>query len=432
MDYSFASDRRWRRLGRAAAWLLPLWFGIGWTGFWYLSRDGGYATLAASLVSGLALVSTVLTAGAAWSPRLARSRRLNAVTGSWAALPGLTVTLIARARGLPVAPAAGLGVLAGAIAGLAYARHRPRLAVQQQRFHLAVDTLSEAELVEAATRAPDSDPRAADRPQAMERLNRARALIFLAMRHGDFDQLIEALPVLRETLQDRQLAPAIALIAGRDLMEAHSLLAQHGGDPAGYGASVELFAQLVTENAEDGENMVTRAARSLLHEHRAGYEQCALAAGTQDLEAATRDHDQDRARQAYERVRRSWHAVEAELRAALRLAPGGGIVVEYLIMLGAHLCTSLDCLGEDRSDEGVELCRRALALRAGRTREQRPRSQLYLAQCLVMRGEQFADQGDLDEAEALLRSLTRQENPVRARAGQLLLEIAVLRQGARG
>jgi hypothetical protein len=428
MDYSFASDHRWRRLGRAAAWMLPLWFGTAWTGFWILSCNVGYATLAASLVSGLALISTILTAGAAWSPRLARSRRLNAVTGSWAALPALIVTLIARARGLPVALTVGLGVVAGAIASVAYARHRPRLAAQQQRFHLTVDTLSEAELVEAATQAPGRDPGTADRQQAMERLNRARALAFLAMRQGDFDRLIEALPVLRATLQDRQLDPAIALIAGRDLMEAHSLLVQYGGDPAGYGDSVELFAQLVTENAEDGENLATRAARSLLHEHRTGYEQCVLTAATRDLEVATRDHDQDRARQAYERMRRSWHAVEAELRAALQLAPGGGIVVEHLIMLGAHLCTSLDCLGEDRCDEGVDLCRRALALRAGRTREQRPRSQLYLAQCLVMRGEQFGDERDLDEAEALLGGgLARPDNPVQARACRLMLELAVLR-----
>jgi len=84
-------------------------------------------------------------------------------------------------------------------------------------------------------------------------------------------------------------------------------------------------------------------------------------------------------------------------------------------------------LGENRSDEGVDLCRRALSLRAGRTRAQRPRSELFLAQTLTDRYEQARDSRDADEAEALLRGLVRQGNPIEARAREILLRIALLR-----
>ena len=109
---------------------------------------------------------------------------------------------------------------------------------------------------------------------------------------------------------------------------------------------------------------------------------------------------------------------------------GAAIAPQYLIMLGAHLCSSLDCLGEYRTDEGVQLCREALSLRAGRTREQRPRSALYLADCLVTRFEQCGEEHDLYEAEGLLGPLLRRGNPIAARASALLLKIAALRQEA--
>jgi hypothetical protein len=175
-------------------------------------------------------------------------------------------------------------------------------------------------------------------------------------------------------------------------------------------------------------------AQSLLHEHRAGYQQCMLSAALQDLEAAQSAGDQawaDQARadQARERLTDAWSAIERELRTALRLVPeGAAIRPEYLVMLGAHLCSSLDCLGEYRSDEGVKLCREALSLRAGRTREQKPRSELILADCLVTRFEQRGDERDLDEAEALLGPLLRHGNPIEARARALLLKIAAIRQ----
>ena len=262
--------------------------------------------------------------------------------------------------------------------------------------------------------------------RTMYRLNRARALTFLAMRNGDFDRLVDALPILSDVVQDPDLDPAVALIAGRDLMEAHSLLVQHGGDLSRYGDSIELFARLAEETPGIPD------ARSLLHEQRAGYQQCVLSAAIEELADAASAGDQDRAERARERVREAWYAVEGQLRIALRLAAAGAeIIPEYLIMLGVHLCSGLELVDEDRTEEGVGLCRQALSLRSGRKGEQRPRSELYLAQCLITRFEQRGDERDLDEAETLLRRLLRRGNPIEARARELLLKIAMLRQEIR-
>jgi tetratricopeptide (TPR) repeat protein len=287
---------------------------------------------------------------------------------------------------------------------------------------LSVDSLSEAQLIEAATREPIEDPRMEPSQRAVQRLNHARALVFLAMRNGDFDRLIDALPLLRGVLQNHQLDPAVALLAARDLMEAQALLVQHGGDDDRYRDAIELFAELARENPNVPD------AQPVLHEHRAGYQQCVLSAAMQDLAAAMAADDQIRADQARGQLRDAWFGVERELRTARQLASDNAPVIpEFLIMLGAHLCTAVDCLGEYRSDEGVELCRQALALRSGRTRHQRPRSELYLAQCLVFRYEQLGDEGDLNEAEPLAQRLVSLGNPIEARARQVLLKIATLR-----
>ena len=306
------------------------------------------------------------------------------------------------------------------------ARQSRAVTALQQVSPLPVDTLSEAELIEVATRQSADDPDIPASHRAMHRLNRARALTFLALRNGDFDRLVDALPILSDVVQDPDLDPAVAMIAGRDLIEAHSLLVQHGGDPSRYGDSIELFARLVDENPGIPD------ARSLLHEQRAGYQQCVLSAAIQELADATSAGDQDRAEHACERIGEAWYAVERELRTALRLvAAGAEIIPEYLIMLGVHLCSGFELLDEDRSDEGVGLCRQALSPRSGRKGEQKPRSELYLAQCLVTRFEQRGDERDLDEAETLLRRLLRRGNPIEARARELLLKIAVLRQEIR-
>jgi hypothetical protein len=418
-------DRRWRRIVRMAVFLFPVFFGVLWGGFWWLSRNVAYATEAAATLSFAAFVSTMLVARAAWAPRLTSRRQLNVVVISWALLPALAVALISVARGVPVLAATGLGAAAGVITGVVYKRQRSQVTALQPVTVLSVDTLSEAQLVETATREPNEDPRIDAGQRAVQQLNHARALVFLAMRNGDFDRLIDALPLLRDVLHDQQLGPSVALIAARDLMDAQSLLVQHGGDADGYREAIELFAQLARENPNVPD------AQPVLHEHRAGYQQCVLSAAIRDVEAATSDDDQVRADQARGRLRDAWFAVERELRTAGQLASDNApIVPEFLIMLGAHLCTALDCVDEYRSDEGVELCRQALALRSGRSRHQRPRSELYLAECLVTRYEQRGDEGDLNEAEPLLHRLVRLGNPIEARARQLLLKISMLRSEA--
>ena len=202
----------------------------------------------------------------------------------------------------------------------------------------------------------------------MHRLNRARALTFLALRNGDFDRLVDALPILSDVVQDPDLDPAVAMIAGRDLIEAHSLLVQHGGDPSRYGDSIELFARLVDENPG------IPGARSLLHEQRAGYQQCVLSAAIQELTDATSAGDQDRAEHACERIGEAWYAVERELRTALRLvAAGAEIIPEYLIMLVSTYALPLSCSMRTALTRGsacaVRRFRRDQAGRASKSRE---------------------------------------------------------------
>jgi hypothetical protein len=147
-----------------------------------------------------------------------------------------------------------------------------------------------------------------------------------------------------------------------------------------------------------------------------------------DLKTVLAAGDDWSAARAEQQIRAAWYTIERELSGALRLTPGRAAVVpEYLTQLGVHLCSAWACLGQDRSDEGVDLCRRALSLRAGRTRTQRPRSELFLALALTERYEQAGDSRDADEAEVLLRSLVRHGNPIEARAREMLLRIALLR-----
>jgi hypothetical protein len=426
MDGSIAGDYRWRRFGRAAAGLLPAFFAITWAGFWSLSGEISYASGAAGVLTLAATVSATLTARAAWAPRLTPRWHLNVIVVSWSLMLALTAALILVARGMPVFAAAGCAAAAGVLAGTAYARQRSRVAALQPVFVLSVDTLPEAELLRAATEQPNDDPRVPADQKAIQRLKHARALTILAMRNGDFDRLIEALPTLRAVLQDPQLDPPVALVAARDLVEVQSLLAQHGGDARRYADSIELFAQLARENPR------VPGTGAVLHAYQAGYQQYLMTEAAADQKTALAAGDDRGAARAEQRIRSAWYTIEQELSCALRLTPGRAAVVpEYLTQLGVHLCSAWTCLGDDRSDEGVDLCRQALSLPAGRTRAQRPRSQLFLALALTERYEQARDSRDADEAEALLRGLVRQGNPIEARAREMLLRIALLRPEGR-
>jgi hypothetical protein len=327
--------------------------------------------------------------------------------------------LLAAAFGLPAAPAAIIGVGVGVVAALAYARSRRRVAAIQLRIPLAVDSLAEADQVLDATETPGRPSGTTVDNEAMRRLNRARALTFAAMREDDHDRLLEALPTLREVIQDRTLDPAVALMAADDLVNAENMLSQRSRDGTRYVAAVDLYAEQAARNPR----VVGTAAR--LHGHRADYQAFLEQVATDDAVAADEADDEAARTRALALAADAHHAVNRELTAALELtAPRDEIRAQYLSMLGSHLCLSLDVTGEDRLDEGIGLCRQALALPAGRRREYRPGFELSLASSLLVRWDTDADDRDLDEAKALLRRLVRLGNPVEARARELLLHIS--------
>jgi CHAT domain len=420
-----ARDHRWRRLGLAAACLVPPLFGVSWVAYRWLSASAGYATWAAGIQTLAIALSAALAARAAWAARLTGRRQLDVVLASWALLPALTAALLAVAVGVPVGWAALLGVAAGVAAAVFYARLRGRVTALQTVVPLQVETLAEAELLRLATQQPGEDLKLSADQRAVQRLNHARALTFLAMRDDDHHRLVEALPLLRAAVQDPALDPSVALMAASNLVDAESMLAERGRDGGRYGEALDLYARLVEENPG------IPAGPPSLHTARAGYQKYLGVIASEDLLAAESAGDETAAGQARERLRTTWRAVEQELVAAVALTdPRTGLHAECLVMLGSHLCTSFDLLDEYRSDEGIGLCRKALSLRAGRTRDQRPLTELSLALCLTMRAEQREDHRDWDEAEALLHRLLRRGNPVEARARRLLLDIAVLREQA--
>lgn len=416
------ADHRWHRLGRAAALLVPAFFAVVWAGFWGVSHDPWYAAGAAVALTVVAAAGVTLTAAGAWGERLTPRWRINLVVVVWSLLPALLVALILAARGWPVVAVIGCGVVTGALAGLSYRRVRGRMAALQPVFVLSVDTISDAELLRAATDEPVDDPRVPSGQKAIQRLNHARALTFLALRNGDFDRLVDALPLLRAVVLDPDLDPAVNLLAARDLMDAHNLLVQYGGDGAGYRDAIALFAQLVRENPG------IEGAQAVLHEYQAGYQQYLVTQATDQAVAAQKAGDQAATTRALDRMRTAWTATEQELVQALQLASEHEeLTAQYLTELGVLVSSAWTCLGEDRSDEGVELCRQALSLRAGRSRAQRPRNELMLAGALTDRYDQRGRERDADEAEGLLNRLVQQGNPVEARAREMLLRIALLR-----
>jgi len=415
-----ARDNRWRRLGRTAAIGLPLLLAGLWAGFWVISRNAVFAAFAAGIQTAAVMASLFLTARGAWSYRLTGRRQLNVILAAWAVSPALMAALLAAAFGLPAVPDALIGVTVGGAAALAYARSRRRISAMQAGIPLAVDSLAEARQVLDATEAPGRPPSGTTADsEAMRRLNHARALTFSAMREGDHDRLVEALPPLREVIKDRTLDPAVALLAADDLVNAESMLAQRSHDGTRYAAAVDLYAEQAARNP------LVAGTAARLHGHRADYQAFLEQEATDDAVAADEAGDEAARTRALALAAGAHHAVNRELGAALELTgPRDQIRAQYLSMLGTHLCLSLDVTGEDRLDEGIGLCRQALALPAGRRREYRPGFELSLASGLLIRWEIDADDRDLDEARTLLRRLVRLGNPVEARARELLLQIS--------
>jgi hypothetical protein len=417
-----ARDNRWRRLSLAVAVGLPLLLALLWTGFWVISRDVGFAVFAAGIQAAVVLAGVFLTARVAWSYRLGGRRQLNVVLVVWAASSALLAALVAAAAGLPAVPDTIIGVAVGAAATLAYARSRRRIAALQLGIPLAVDSLAEADQVLDATETPGRSPATTVDSEAMRRLNRVRALIFAAMREDDHDRLLEALPALREVIQDRALDPAVALLAADDLVNAENMLAQRSRDGTRYAAAIDLYAEQAARNPR----VAGTAAR--LHGHRADYQAFLEQVATDDAVAADEADDEAARERALARAADAYHAVNRELSAALELTgPREAIRPQYLSMLGEHLCLGLDLAGQERTGEAVALCREALALPAGRRREYRPAYELSLAFSLISRWDVHGCDRDLDEAEALLKRLVRLGNPIEARARELLLGIATRR-----
>jgi hypothetical protein len=419
-DLKPARDNRRRRLGRTAAIGLPLLLAGLWAGFWIISRQAGFAAFAAGIQTAAVAAGVFLTARGAWSYRLTGRRQLNVILAAWAVSPALMAALLAAAFGLAAVPDAIIGVAAGVAAALAYARSRRRIAAIQLGIPLAVDSLAEAGQVLDATGAPGSPPGTTADGEAMRRLNRARALTFAAMREGDHDRLLEALPALRKVIQDGTLDPAVALLAADDLVNAESMLSERSRDGTRYAAAVDLYA------AQAARNPRVAGAAARRHGHRADYQAFLEQAATDDAVAAAEADDEAARTRALARAAGAHRAVNRELSAALELSgPRDEVRAQYLSMLGSHLCLSLGVIGEDRLDEGIELCRQALTLPAGRRREYRPGFELSLASSLLARWDMDEDDRDLDEARALLRRLVRLGNPVEARARELLLQISV-------
>ena len=419
----FVHDDRWRRLGLAGTYLIPLSFAVFWIVFWTVSGSVTYAAWAGGVLTLAAAVSVTLVGWAAWSSRPARRRRLNAILVSWAVLPALAVALLAGAFGLAGWWAAALGLGTGLVAGGFYAGKRRDVAALQPVFPLDVETLGDAELLRLTTEKPSENPKLSADQRAIWQVNRARALAFLAMREGDYDRAVEALPLLRDVVEDPVLDPAVALLAGEGLVGVESMLAERGRHDDRYAEAVELYARLVTENPG------IQGAQARLHVERAAYQQYLARGISEDFKAAESADDQAGAARARDRLQTLHRTTERELAAALELTdPRAGAYREYQVMLGMHLCMSFDLTGEYRSDEGIGLCRAAVKARAGDTREQRAHNMLGLARCLIVRFDQVGDVRDLDEAEAILRDLARLGNPIETRAQASLLEIAVLRE----
>lgn len=416
---SISQDRRWRRLGLVVAGLAPLTFLLSWTAFRVISRSGSYAAWSAGVLTIVTALSVALVARGAWAARPASRWHLNAILASWAVLTGLTAALLAHAFGLPAGWAAVLGVAAGAVAALAHARKRADVAGLQTVFPLDVTTLADAELLRLATLRPGPYRRLTDEHRAVQRLNHARALTVLAIREGDYDRLVQALPLLHTLLTDGALDVTVARLAAKELVQAENLLAERGRAGGRYAEAIELFARFASESGAPGD-------LAALHTERAVYLSHLARRITEELEAAGPAVGHPAADARLERLRELHEEGERELRAAVRLTDDRAPEwPDYVAMLGLHLCSGALLTGVDQTDDGVDLCRQALARPSGRGGVKRRGNELFLASALLARFDQSGDPADLDEAERLARRLLRLGNPVEARARTVLLEIAV-------
>lgn len=421
-------DDRFRRLLLRALLLLPVYLAVLFVLLWSLSDRAGFALAGAALMTALVTVSGAVQALATYTPRLVRARVLLVMLVTWAMMPGTGATLVLLAFRVEPgwALAGGLGVAAVGLG--AYSRMRRSVVGHQVLTPLQPESLSDAELLRLAATRPAPRQGLSPETYAIQRLNHARASIMLAMRESDHDRVTEAFQILREVIEGRHLAPAVALTAGDDLVNAESTLAERSRDGRRYDSAVRLYARLVAENPD------LPVGRARLHLHQAGYQQFVMREAMDAAHDAAMRNDDAAATAAAERAGAAYHDAEREIRAAIHAAPQQtGLHAECLTLLGMFLCSVPD--DSSRLDEGVDAVRGALALRTPDRRSHRPLGELSLALCLRMRAEtRHLDAArrpqvtaDLDEAQRLASGLVRLGNPIEARARSLLIDIAELR-----
>ena len=250
-------------------------------------------------------------------------------------------------------------------------------------------------------------------------LDRVHSLQERAVLEGRLDLILESVELLRALIEDPDLDPRYALAAADKLVDAESALAQRGRDDSRYRSALELFAHVLTENPAEP----TGPAR--LHAHRANYQLYRMQSMLDDFALLPDDTSASVRARLAARLFVPFTAVSTELRAAIELAGSDDVFrADYLAMLGTHLGSAYDLIGEDHSDEGVLRCREAVALARTGDRLWRDAVHLQLANCLRMRWAVHDAERDRAEAYRIAKRLLRRGNPFQARAGELLQLLA--------
>ncbi|WP_432838088.1 hypothetical protein [Dactylosporangium sp. CA-092794] len=425
-------DDRFRRLLRKSVVLLPIYFAVLAMLLYLVAQNVRTAIAGAAAMSALAVVAGAVHAWGIYSARLVRSRLLRALLTLWGLIPGLAAVILLLVFGMGPAVTIVVG-LAVAVVGSAAYRPMLRRVRQDQLFGPVVpESLSDAELIRLASARPVYRRGIDPYRYVVARINYARALIMLAMRESDYDRVTEALPILRQVIEDARLMPALALDAADDLVNAESTLAERSRDGRRYAQAVDLYARLVTEV---GANAVQRAR---LHYHRAGYDLFVLRGASEEFETVG-PADSDAARRTTVRAAAAYEGLLRNSHAAIDLVPHGTDAhAEYLMALGNALVVA-SAVQEDTSDEGIALIRQSLAMRTPYRRSRRNYGRLMLAGCLLMRVDlRIADPARreellaaLAEIEQIAWALVKAGDLYEVRARWLLAEVAVRRDRLR-
>lgn len=246
-------------------------------------------------------------------------------------------------------------------------------------------------------------------------LDRVRNLQEQAFVDGRLDLLLESVEPLRAMIEDPTLDPSYALGAADQLIDAESALAQRSRDDGRYRAAIDLYAHVLAESQDEP------MASAQLHVHRAGYQSYCMQALLDDFALVPGDTSASVRERITALLSVSFNEASMELRAAVELAGANDeFRADYLALLGEHLGSAHDLIGEDHTDEAVALCREALSLGRGGNRIWRYAIEMQLATCLWMRWELHADERDRREAYRIAKRLMRRGNAFRARAGELL------------